>query len=206
MDVEIGSQPQTTNSRRFGLIVVAALITTMAGLAFLVSDRDQSRAQTVTLVATGAIVWWYTIETQKLRKIAERQVAATIEATRSSYRPYLIADVQNSSIRVRNVGVGPALMPMVEVVSGPNRVPVPDLEIDNAGPDEIRAGSIGDWAFSYGGHTDLSIGSALLLWIDPEDGPLRIILSYRDLGGKMHRTISQVSRLYRSAPEWQTEE
>lgn len=75
-------------------------------------------AQTIVLVLTGAVIVWYTIETARLRRTAQRQlesqlrqVDAQLEQTETQVRPFvvLIPDKGKGSATVENIGFGPAL-------------------------------------------------------------------------------------------------
>lgn len=76
-------------------------------------------AQTLTLIVTGGVVFWYTWETAQLRRTATsqleqqmRQVRAQMEQTETSIRPSVVFLAQRNrgaSVVLENVGLGPAL-------------------------------------------------------------------------------------------------
>jgi hypothetical protein len=76
-------------------------------------------AQTLTLIVTGGVVFWYTWETAQLRRTATsqleqqmRQVRAQMEQTETSIRPFVVFLAQRdreASVVLENVGLGPAL-------------------------------------------------------------------------------------------------
>src|SRR2546421_4891620 len=73
-------------------------------------------AQPVIMAITGGIVWWYTVETKRLRETAQRQIEAsqrqvemTQEQIETMQRPFIVIDPTWNDGRlirfiVRNVG------------------------------------------------------------------------------------------------------
>ena len=88
-------------------------------------------AQPVITIITAFIVWWYTVETKRLRKTAERQIETTQKQTETLQRPFVVIEPKwqkGSLIRftVRNVGNSAAVN--VELVDGQYRLMIPILD------------------------------------------------------------------------------
>lgn len=100
-----------TTSRVFGLclaVLVAGF--SLGATRHLPGPSDWLRGiEAAAMIATGIVVFWYTSETQQLRKASEQQVIETSRATRLGVRPVLLLDVGGGTLRATNVGLGPAL-------------------------------------------------------------------------------------------------
>ena len=73
-----------------------------AVILFSVCLGDALATQTFAVVLTGAILIWYTIETQLLRKETQKQTELQI-------RPFVIMEFKNNEFYLKNIGRGPAL-------------------------------------------------------------------------------------------------
>jgi len=78
-------------------------------LLFSICVRDWLAVQTFAIVLTGAVVIWYTIETQLLRKETQKQTDLLI-------RPFVIIELKNREFFLKNLGHGPALNVQVRPV------------------------------------------------------------------------------------------
>ena len=99
-------------------------------------------AQPIIMGITGGIVWWYTIETQRLRATAQRQIEvsqqqlqATQEQIETAQRPFIVIDPKweegcLQTFIIRNIGNSAAIN--VELVDGPRRLTTPILEVSEA--------------------------------------------------------------------------
>ena len=75
-----------------------------------------SAVSALATVATGAVVWWYTCETQKLRRLSERQLELQV-------RPFVIVRQANGMLAVVNIGQGPAFNVAVQSIHLTDDVP-----------------------------------------------------------------------------------
>jgi hypothetical protein len=102
-------------------------------------------AQTLTLIVTGGVVFWYTWETAQLRRTARsqleqqiRQLQAQMEQTETSIRPFVVFLAQrdrDASVVLENVGLGPALnVRLLDAIINPEEE---DWKINVHFPDRI---------------------------------------------------------------------
>jgi hypothetical protein len=61
------------------------------------------------LVITGVIVFWYTVETARLRVVSEEQLDQAAAQVRAGVRPVLQLEAEGDRLRIVNIGLGPAL-------------------------------------------------------------------------------------------------
>jgi len=102
----------------------------LAVTLFLTKDWNQTEAVAVAL--TGAIIIWYTWETNLLRSEAQRQIEIQL-------RPFVVVIPGNKKFRISNIGNGPALNVSIEDV-----LVDPNLDISIHFPDYISFLSKGE--------------------------------------------------------------
>ena len=78
-------------------------------LLFSLFAKDWMAAQTIAVIITGAVVIWYTIETQLLRQETQKQ-------TEIQFRPFVIIELKDRKFLLKNLGHGPALNVKVQPV------------------------------------------------------------------------------------------
>jgi hypothetical protein len=178
-----------------GLAVCSFLVATSLG--WLTHDVWIG-AQTGALIGTGFVLWWYTKETQSLRKAAEQQVAVAHDTMRATYRPFLLACLTNNSIAVENVGVGPALAPRIVLGWGASNTIVDGLQAEDNFARLIPAKVTVEWKLSLSGVEPLHEGAELLRRGQQRGDELHIQLEAEDLDGITHRFVSAVSELHTS--------
>lgn len=88
-------------------------------------------AQPIIMAITGGILWWYTIETQRLRKTAEHQIKTTQEQIETTQRPFIVIAPRWNEDRlkrfiVRNVGNSAAVN--VELIHGQYKLMIPIVD------------------------------------------------------------------------------
>jgi hypothetical protein len=119
---------------------------------FSKNDEILSMANSVILFWTGVILIWYTWETSKLRKEAQRQVEESQRQIEIQLRPFVVLDIgfttapdvdrKDYHIGVKNVGNGTAVnvvvKDMTEITSENIRVPynIPQKPIHILSPNE----------------------------------------------------------------------
>jgi hypothetical protein len=77
---------------------------------------DWSAVTAVATIATCLVVIWYTVETQKLRRLSERQIELLV-------RPVVIARYETGNLYVRNIGQGSAFNVSIQNIELTDEVP-----------------------------------------------------------------------------------
>lgn len=103
--------------------ICVALIVVIIGSSAS-GERILRITEVIAILATGGIVWWYTCETQSLRKTAEAQLLA-------AHEPLLILSQrvsQEGVVEVKNIGPGVAFKVTCHLIPAP----MPDGGVDPA--------------------------------------------------------------------------
>jgi hypothetical protein len=82
------------------------------------SSIDWPAVGAIATAITCAVVVWYTVETQKLRRLSERQIELLV-------RPFVVARFNDGKLYVKNIGKGSAFNVTVESVELLDDVPRP---------------------------------------------------------------------------------
>jgi hypothetical protein len=110
-------------------------------------------AQPVILAITGGILWWYTKETQRLRKTAELQIKTTQEQIETIQRPFVVITPKwhQGSLTAFIVGnIGNSVTVNVELIYGKHRLMIPTLKTK----EEIRVDVLEDGENLGGRHAE----------------------------------------------------
>ena len=156
-----------------------------AVLLFLICVRDWLAGQTFAVVLTGAVVIWYTIETQLLRKETQKQTDIQI-------RPFVIIELKNREFFLKNLGHGPALNVQVRPVQISSEESIV-IKFGEMRP-TINPGETVELK-AEGFHKGNPTGSFFTAHLNPEyaNRNLSIFIDYQNIDLKSYTTRERVS-------------
>lgn len=200
-----GTERPPPNPRSIGAIAVLAGSIPVI-IALCVDVRHVWDALSAgAVIGTGVVVFWYTTETQRLREnsgaqveAARSQVEATISATRSGYRPFLVAELTNLTVFVRNIGSGPALHPTVRVGLGRDLEEWSSVIVIPPGGREIPSEMGLEWGLQFGEVRGQNTGPTMLISAAQDQRRGHIEVTCSDLDGHQHRFLHEIRGLHDS--------
>ena len=156
-----------------------------AVLLFFICVRDWLAAQTFAVVLTGAVVIWYTLETQLLRKETQKQTEIQI-------RPFVIIELKNREFSLKNLGHGPALNVQVRPVQVSSEESI-IIKFGEMIPTINPGETVGLKAESF--HKGNPTGNFFTAHLNPEyaNRNLSIFIDYQNFDLKSYTTRERVS-------------
>jgi hypothetical protein len=154
-------------------------------LLFSVIVKDWIATQTFAIIVTGAIVIWYTIEAQLLRRETQKQTEIQI-------RPFIKIVHSNRKFYLKNLGPGPSLNVKVRPVQVSSEESI-IIKFDEVIP-EINSGEMVE-INAEGFHHGRSTGTFFLAHLDPKyaNRNLSIFIDYQSIDLKTYTTRERVS-------------